>query len=389
MSCMPKLKFCLAGEYPADTSSIGGGVRHVMYMLGETFAERDDIDFHVVTWARGADGVRVVTRPGMTVHYAGERKSCMPGILTLGRTIEPVLRELQPDVVNSHHHITTEAAIRAGCKVVHTIHGVAHKETRYFRGKDKVATFLQGYLQCKVISESDMVTAVAQYGLDSYAKWIKSPTALVGVPVEDMFAEVPPLTESKGVLFAGGIGRRKNLRAAVEAMSAVLKRHPDAVLYVCGGIGDGQYMAELEDLIERQDMKQAVRFLGVVDRNRLAELLGQSVALVLPSYQETLPGVICQAMIAGRVPVVSPVGGVPELVQDGATGYLVEPDDAKSLAARLTELMDDPDKARRMGTAAREIALQRCERHKVANGILEICSSLVNDREEDLVEQPI
>lgn len=379
---MSKLKFCLAGEYPIDTSRIGGGALHVMYLLGETFAERNDIDFHIVASAKGIDGVKVVERPGMTIHYIGQPKRVIvPNLLTQTGRIVPVLRDLKPDVINSHHHVTTEAAIQAGCKVVHTIHGITHREVIYTHGKNKMALLLQSYLQRKVLRRSDGVISVAQYGLDAYAHWIKGPAAVINVPIEDVFWNVAPLDNSRGVIFAGGIGHRKNLRALIHALPIVIRKHPDMVLYVCGGVNDQSYKDDLDRYIAKSNISNNVKFLGVVDRYKLVELLGKSISLVLPSYQETSPGVVCQAMAAGRVPIASPVGGVPEMIEDGVTGFLVDADDSDMLAQRLIELFDDFDKAKKMGSAARTVALKRYNRHDVADRILQICSSVISKNE--------
>lgn len=376
---MSRLKFCLAGEYPADTARIGGGADYIVYLLAETFAQRDDIDFHVVGSVKGIDGVQVLEKPGVTFHLVGESRSRMvPNILAQPARIAPVLRELKPDVVNSHHHITTEAAKLAGCRVAHTIHGVTHSEIQYFRGKRKLAMLLQSHLHCKALRIADMVISVAQYGLDAYAKCIKCPTGLFNIPVEDVFAEVSPLGQCKGVLYVGYIGYRKNLGALVRAMPALLRRHPDAILNVCGGVGEPAYKAELDAYIEQEGIGDSIRFLGVVDRYKIAELMETSVALALPSHQETSPVVIAQIMSAGRVPVVAPAGGTAEVVEDGVTGFIVDADDSHKLANRLAELMDDSAMAQRMGAAAREFALEHNDRRKVADRILTLCSSLVN-----------
>lgn len=375
---MGKLRFCLAGEYAADTSRIGGGVMHVMYLLGQTFAESTDIDFHLVAFGKGFDGVRTLHASGMIFHCIEQPKNrIVPNLLTQAARVAPVIREIRPDVVNSHHCVATEAAVLAGCKVVHTLHGVTHKEIPYLRGKARLAAILQSWRERNVLPRADGVISVTQYGLDAYAPWISGKTGLIDVPIEDVFAQVPPLSTTKGIVFAGSICPRKNLGVLLRAMPAVLVKHPDAVLYVCGGVADQRYKNDLDLLVSRQGIGHAVRFLGVVDRTELAELLGRSVALVLLSYQESAPGVICQAMAAGRVPIASPVGGVPEMIEDGVTGFLVDADDSDKLAERLIELLSDFNKAKQMGAAARAVAVERYDRHKVADRILEICSSVV------------
>jgi len=374
-----KLRFCLAGEYPLDTNRIGGGVPHVMYLLGETFRERDDIEFSVVTPAKGRSGVDVVSKEGITIYYVGApKRKVVPNLLAQGARIAPVLADLKPDVINSHHYVTTEAAIRAGCRVVHTLHGVIHKEVRFASRKRKISIYLHGLLEKRVASKADAVMGVAQYALDEYRPWIKAPGYTIPVPIEDVFWNESATAPGKSVVFAGGICRRKNPLTLVRAMAEVVKRHPDAVLHVCGSVVEPAYMAAIQRVVNDHGLDGSVKFLGVVDRDRLAALLGESCALALPSLQESSPGVICQAMAMGRAPIASPVGGVPEMIEDGVTGFVVDANDSDTLADRIAALMDDPGLAQRIGRAAREVARQRYERHRVADRIIEICSSVVN-----------
>jgi glycosyltransferase involved in cell wall biosynthesis len=78
-------------------------------------------------------------------------------------------------------------------------------------------------------------------------------------------------------------------------------------------------------------------------------------ALVLPSYREGLPNVILEAFRAGVPVVATAVGGTPELVFPGETGYLVRPDDADEMAQRLLQLLADDSDRRRMGRNARKL----------------------------------
>jgi glycosyltransferase involved in cell wall biosynthesis len=87
----------------------------------------------------------------------------------------------------------------------------------------------------------------------------------------------------------------------------------------------------------------------------VAALLEEADMLVLPSFAEGVPMVLMEAM-ASRIPVIaSRVAGVPELVEDGVTGFLVPPGDVESLAARMVALWDDPERARAMGARGRRV----------------------------------
>lgn len=100
-----------------------------------------------------------------------------------------------------------------------------------------------------------------------------------------------------------------------------------------------------------------VEFLGQLDAGRLAEEMGRSRAVVLPSRCiENCPLVVLEAFAAGRPVVASAVGGVPELVTDGENGLLVPPGDADSLRGALDTLGDSPELTGRLGEGARRSA---------------------------------
>jgi glycosyltransferase involved in cell wall biosynthesis len=96
-----------------------------------------------------------------------------------------------------------------------------------------------------------------------------------------------------------------------------------------------------------------VKFLGRQDAGRVRGLLRGAAALVVPSIYEGMPLVILEAMEAGVPVVASRVSGIPEVVEDGVTGWLVPPEDPEALAAALAEVLEHPDEARKRGEAGR------------------------------------
>src|SRR5919197_1364180 len=100
--------------------------------------------------------------------------------------------------------------------------------------------------------------------------------------------------------------------------------------------------------------------LGFVPHQELGELYDRAAVVVCPSYREGLPLCVLEAMAHGRPVVASAVGGIPELVEDGGTGLLVEPGDVAGLRAALERLLADPALRRRLGRAARARLAERC-----------------------------
>jgi glycosyltransferase involved in cell wall biosynthesis len=118
-------------------------------------------------------------------------------------------------------------------------------------------------------------------------------------------------------------------------------------------VGDGPRRAELEALSDSLGLGGRVSFLGV--RKDVAQLLQVADVLVLPSYPvvETLPMAVLEAM-AAEVPVVATgVGSLPEMIESGRTGLLIDPGDPAALARAIEEIISDPDRAREIAREAR------------------------------------
>jgi glycosyltransferase involved in cell wall biosynthesis len=120
-------------------------------------------------------------------------------------------------------------------------------------------------------------------------------------------------------------------------------------------VGDGPMLEPCRQLALELGVTQ-VEFLG--ERADVADLLAQSDVFVLSSKSESLPVSVLEAMRASLPVVATNVGGMGELVEEGASGYLVEPQSTVGLSQRLAELIKDPSLRRRMGTKARERYLQ-------------------------------
>lgn len=120
-------------------------------------------------------------------------------------------------------------------------------------------------------------------------------------------------------------------------------------------VGDGPNRQRIETLIRKNGLKQKASLLG--QREDVPNLLANAEIFVLSSRKEGLPRTIIEAMLAGLPVVATRVGGVPELVEDNTTGFLVPPGNSEALAAALQRLIKDPGLRRAMGEAGRKKAL--------------------------------
>jgi len=136
----------------------------------------------------------------------------------------------------------------------------------------------------------------------------------------------------------------------VRAAALVAKDFPAAQFAVAG---DGALRPEMEAAIAEEGLGESFKLLGW--RRDVPELMWASDVLVLTSLWEGLPRVYPQAIAAGLPIVGTRVDGGPEVVADGENGWLLEPRDVGGLAARMAELLNDPEKARAMGEAGKKV----------------------------------
>ncbi len=372
----------MAGRYPPDTEHIEGGPFYNMYLQVKTLAERDDVELHVVSRSKMVEGNTCFERDGVQFHFLGEpRRRVIPRQLTMISRVSRVMADIAPEVVVTHDPTETLAAVRAGLPTVYIVHGIVADELPHFRGFERLRFRLWIALDHRAIRWASRVLCISSYGA-GYCEPI-APGRVDTIPypiVEDMFFEAQPYAGGKSILFAGTMNHMKNPFALVKAMPEILRKHPDATLRICGRPADEGYIQQIRRFLDANGLNENVRVLGIVSRQEIIDMLRDSVCLALPSRQENAPNVIAQAMSAARAVVATPVGGVPEMVEEGASGYLIDPDDVQSMAERIISLMDDVELTRTMGEHARRDALVAYERHAHIDRLMDVCRSVIAGR---------
>ena len=187
--------------------------------------------------------------------------------------------------------------------------------------------------------------AVASRVVDGPARVIYA-----GTDVPPMDSPAPRRRSTSEVILgtAGRLIPLKGIEFLLSAAAALRGEFPDLRVEIAGS---GPERPELEQRIARLGLTARVEFLGWIDD--LHTVLPRWDVFVMPSLEEGFPLAALEAMAAGLPVVASCVGGVPELVVDGNTGWLVPPGDAEALAARLRLLLRSPEERLTMGANAR------------------------------------
>jgi colanic acid/amylovoran biosynthesis glycosyltransferase len=181
-----------------------------------------------------------------------------------------------------------------------------------------------------------------------------------GIKLEEFpFAEREPgAAETVRLLSVGRFVEKKGLEYGIRAVARVRSERPDRRI-VYRIVGDGELAGDLKRLVDRLGLNDCVELLGSRSHREIPSLLRESHVFLLPSVrsaegdEEGIPVSLMEAMATG-LPVVSTVhGGIPELVEDGVSGFLAPERNAGMLARRIVDLVDHPEHWREMGRRGR------------------------------------
>ncbi|NOZ27282.1 MAG: glycosyltransferase family 4 protein [Chloroflexi bacterium] len=357
---MARLRVALVSLYPFDPARVPGGVRAVAVNLAAALRADPDLELHVVCCHSDIPRDEVRREDGLTVHYLSRpRRRVIPNMITGLVPVARRLREIRPDVVNAHGSHYAVAALLAGFTPVWTLHGIAHREREVARSRSlRLSLWLTGLYDRYVLARVRDIIAVSPYVQREYqrlggrrARW-----HVIFNPVPERFFAVRGDGRPGRVLMTGTIMPLKDVLTLVAAIERLRDEGQSVVLHVAGRSTDEVYFARVKEYVTAHKLGEHVRFLGLLDHRRLLAELKEARVVALASRQEAAPMSLAEAMAAGRPVVATRVGGVPDLVADGVTGFLVPPGDPAALAERLARILGDEASRRAMGERARKAA---------------------------------
>lgn len=174
------------------------------------------------------------------------------------------------------------------------------------------------------------------------------------------------------VLYLGWIIREKGVYDLVDAIPEVARQYPRAS-FVFGGTKE---IERLDRLIAQRGLGAHAKVAGWVEGEERLRLLHTSRMLILPSYSEGVPNVLLEAMAAGVPVIVTPVGGVPSIVQDGMTGIYVQPGDIGAIAEAICRLLGDSEECQRLADNAHREVARRFDIEVIAGQLRQIYGDL-------------
>ena len=236
-----------------------------------------------------------------------------------------------------------------GARVVYQVHGGSALE--FTAGRPALERFAR-----RAARWPDAIVVLSQAEAETFREW--APGQVVEVVANGIDARLfqllaRPAAEQGAplrLIYIGRLVEGKGLGETIEAVRLARARGTSVRLILAGS---GGLEGALRRQVRESGLARDVSFVGPAHGEHKARLLSLADALVLASYSEGLPYALLEAMAAGVVPIVTPVGAIPEVMNDGEHGVLVPTHDAHAIAAAIERLAASHAERARMSAASR------------------------------------
>jgi len=276
-------------------------------------------------------------------------------LIAVARVIR-LLREHRIDVLQTHdaqtRRIGVIAAALTGVRHITSVHGWIFNDR-----KERAAK----WLDARLIRQADAVIAVSDR--------LKQELEAAGVPPQKITVlrnaillrdyavagnaasarqEFGIRDDQPVISIVGRLSLEKGHETFLQAAAEIAKSHPNLRCLI---VGDGPLERALRQRVQELGLTDHVLFTG--HRSQLADIYAATDVLVISSLTEGIPNVLLEAFAHGKPAVATSVGGVPEVLEDGRTGWLVDVGDQHAIARHVVRLLDTPTLRTQMGAAAR------------------------------------
>jgi len=362
------LKIALVTSFPENPGAPVGGVESVSVNLVQALMPFQDLEIHVVTADRTRRTAEVTSWGQATVHrlpWAGG--SMLRHATGRGRRrMQAYLGEIDPDLIHAHD---TYGLMVTGMTLprVFTIHGFIHGDTlisgtRFARLRSR----LWWRAETRGWADQPHIISISPYVRERLGGIAMGVIHDIDNPIAASFFEIERRERPGTVFCAAAVTPRKNTLALVDAAAELMGRSCDVQIRLAGSLEDAAYVRQVRQRIGRLGLDRRVLLLGSLGTEQIRAELSTAAVFALVSLEENSPMGIEEAMAAGVPVVTSNRCGMPYMVRDEESGFLVNPNDPGDIADRLEELLKDEQRRRAMGARGRETALDRFHPTNVA-----------------------
>ena len=356
-------------EYDSSVPHFGTAPEALM----QGFARLPEVEVHVVSCLRKKTDAPPKLAPNIFFHSLhvpriGWMRTAYQGCI---RAVRKKLKAIRPEIV---HGQGTELdcaldAVFSGFPNVLTIHGNMRRISRVNGARPFSFQWLAARLERFTIPRSGGVVCVTHYTQQA-VKDLAWCTWVVPNAVDASFFAInaAPAAPAR-ILCIGQVYMLKNQNAFIRALDSLAAKHKFELRFQGVASQHDAYGQEFFSLVKARPW---CVYGGLANREELKALLRQATMLVLPSLEDNCPMTVLEAMAAGVPVVAAEVGGLPDLIEDGKTGFFCDPLEPVSMSAAVEKVLTNPTAAAGVAHQARRCARERFHPEVIARRHLEI-----------------
>lgn len=341
-----------------------GGLEEYAYQIAKGLQGHKN--WHVAVVASGdGDEVRMESYQGVKVYYLPYRLRLSNTPFGIGwrRRLRRIISVERPDVIVAHAPVAGMMDVVVGqtrkIPFVVTYHFASMVKGR--RLPDMLVRCYERVLLPRAFRKAQAIICASPFvqGSSLVAPYSHKSTVITPSVDTDFFR--PRLQKVSGhrIMHVGGLKAgewHKGLDTSLRVTVELKRKYSDVHLTV---VGDGDRQTYYEALAEKLGIMSEVEFCGRLSGERLVSAYQSADVLIMPSHKEPFGMVLIEAMACGIPVVASAVEGIPDVVDDGEVGFLVEPEDISAFASRIGDLFDDLTLYIRCCENARRVAVAR------------------------------
>ena len=314
------------------------------------------------------------------------------------RKLNSVRETVNVDITHANLPLTPNFAVppNFGKTLVCTVHSTWKGEAQAIRGEpysrlnanEKFMVSFNWFLRIfeeKMLEQANKIIAVSHFTKRELLEYYKVPEEKIRVihngvdvnkfkPAEDkrkIKEELGFKADDLAIVSVGRLYARKGLFTLIESMPAVVKRFKNAK-FIISGKGQSDEMRKLINYADKIGVKDSIIFTGYYPDKKLPKLYQAADVFAFSTFYEHHPFAVLEALSTGLPVVTTNVGGIPETIESGKNGFLVEPFNPKQFADRILYLLEHPAEASEMGSLARKTILERFDWRIVVKDVLKV-----------------
>jgi len=278
------------------------------------------------------------------------------------------------DVLHSHDVSGAVVGTLLQIPTILTLHGMIWREKYYYPDLYSRFAFEMKIRRFKYVSgRLKKLIAISPYVIDEIGQFLKTAipdTEVIENPLSDVFFEQEKREKEGLILYPASISSLKNQHMLVEALSRVKKEHSTFHCILPGPVVDAGYYRKLKTLIHTYNLEKNISLAGNASLDQMLALYSEASIMVMTSFQETAPLVISEAMATGTPVIASRISGIPAMVAENTSGFLIHPHDPADIADKIVTLLDDRPLRKKFGEESRRIATSRWKNDVIINKLI-------------------